>query len=206
MPSRLRRAAQPHGDVAVGTFLNHPQLQQFAIPLRQRREYATLRIRERPTVVDFVQSSIAGEQARHTEPTASGVLDPPLTQRLAQHVPRDPKQPRQRGLAALVSEAAFREPRPCEHLGCQIGGMLADPRPRPRENLSGVSVIDLLEPIGSTRLEEFRVRRSYQLASHNLYLTLQRKMCQASRSLREVQRLRWLEVPGKRGWRSLATA
>jgi hypothetical protein len=34
MPSRLWRAAQTHGDVAVGTFLDHPQLQQFAIPLR----------------------------------------------------------------------------------------------------------------------------------------------------------------------------
>jgi hypothetical protein len=34
MPSRLRRAPQAHGDVAVGTFLDHAQLQQFAIPLR----------------------------------------------------------------------------------------------------------------------------------------------------------------------------
>src|SRR5215471_16414555 len=66
--------------------------------------------------------------------------------------------------------------------------MLADPRSRPRENLSGVSVIDLLEPIGSARPQEFRVRRPSQLTSHNLYLTLPTKMCHASHSLREVQR------------------
>jgi hypothetical protein len=34
MPSRLGRTAQTHGYVAVGTFLDHPQLQQFAILLR----------------------------------------------------------------------------------------------------------------------------------------------------------------------------
>jgi hypothetical protein len=34
MPSRLRRTPQMRGNVAVGTFLDHPQLQQFAIPLR----------------------------------------------------------------------------------------------------------------------------------------------------------------------------
>jgi hypothetical protein len=34
MASRLRRTPQTHGDVAVGTFLDHTQLQQFAIPLR----------------------------------------------------------------------------------------------------------------------------------------------------------------------------
>jgi hypothetical protein len=78
MPSRLRRTPQTHGDVAVGTFLDHPQLQQFAIPLRQRRECSTLRLRERPTIVDSVKSSISSEQTGHTEPTTSSVLDPPL--------------------------------------------------------------------------------------------------------------------------------
>jgi hypothetical protein len=78
MPSRLRRTPQTHGDVAVGTFLDHPQLQQFAIPLRQRRKGSTLRLRERPTIVDSVKSSISGEQTGHTEPTTSSVLDPPL--------------------------------------------------------------------------------------------------------------------------------
>jgi hypothetical protein len=34
MASRLRRTPQPDGDVAVWTFLDHPQPQQFAIPLR----------------------------------------------------------------------------------------------------------------------------------------------------------------------------
>jgi hypothetical protein len=34
MASRLRRTAQTHGDVPVRTFLDHPQLQQFAILLR----------------------------------------------------------------------------------------------------------------------------------------------------------------------------
>jgi hypothetical protein len=42
MPRRLRRTPQTDGDVAVGTFLDHPQLQQFAIPLRKRRECSTL--------------------------------------------------------------------------------------------------------------------------------------------------------------------
>jgi hypothetical protein len=91
MPSRLRRTAQTPRDVAVGTFLDHPQLQQLTIPLRQRRECSTLRLRKRPTIVDSVKSGISGEQAGHTEPTTSSVLDPPLPQRLAQDVPRDPK-------------------------------------------------------------------------------------------------------------------
>jgi hypothetical protein len=83
MASGLRRTPQPRCDVAVGTFLDHPQPEQFAIPLRQRRKCSTLRLRERPTIVDRVKSSIASEQARHTEPTTSSVLDPPLSQRLA---------------------------------------------------------------------------------------------------------------------------
>jgi hypothetical protein len=33
MPSRLRRTPQLDGDVAVGTFLDHAQLQQLTIPL-----------------------------------------------------------------------------------------------------------------------------------------------------------------------------
>jgi hypothetical protein len=38
----------------------------------------TLRLRERPTVVDGIESGISGEQSRHPEPTTSSVLDPPL--------------------------------------------------------------------------------------------------------------------------------
>jgi hypothetical protein len=100
--------------------------------------------------VDCVQSGISGKQTGHTEPTTSSVLDPPLSQRLAQHVPRDPEQPRQRGPFALGSEPASRQPSPREDLGCQIGGMLANPHPRPGKHLSRVPVIDLLEPISST--------------------------------------------------------
>jgi hypothetical protein len=85
-----------------------------------------------------------------------------------------------------VSEPASRKPSPCEDFGCQIGGMLADPRPRPRKHLSSMSVIDLLEAIGSARPQEFRVRGPFELASHNLYLTLSQRMCHAHRSLREV--------------------
>jgi hypothetical protein len=151
MPSRLRRAAQTHGDVAVRTLLNHPQPQQLAIPIRQRRERLALRLRERPTVLDCVKGGVSGEQTRHTEPTTSSVLYPPLSQRLVQHIPRDPKQPRQRRSVALGSEAASRQPSPCKDLGCQIGGMLANPRPRPRKHLSSVPVVDLLELIGSAR-------------------------------------------------------
>jgi hypothetical protein len=80
MSSRLRRTPQTHGDVAVGTFLDHPQLQQFAIPLRQRLEGSTLRLRQRPTIVDRLESGISGEQTGHPEPTTSSVLDPPLSQ------------------------------------------------------------------------------------------------------------------------------
>jgi hypothetical protein len=80
MPSRLRRTAQTHGYVAVRTFLDDPQLQQFAIPLRKRLECSTLRFRERQTVVDCVKSPISGEQTGHPEPTTSSVLDPPLAQ------------------------------------------------------------------------------------------------------------------------------
>jgi hypothetical protein len=50
-----------------------------------------------------------------------------------------------------------------------------------------VPVIDLLEPIGSPCPQEFGVRRLSQLASHNLYLTPQLKMCHDSRSVRETR-------------------
>jgi hypothetical protein len=183
MPSRLRRTAQTQGDVAVGAFLNHPQLEEFAIPLRQRSEYLTLRLRKRATIVYSFKSGISGEQPRHTKPTTSSVLNPPLPQRLPQDVPRDPKQPRKRRHLAPRSEPTSRQPSPRKDLGCQIGGMLANPRPRPRKHLSGVPVIDLLEPLGSTRPQELRVRRPLALTSHNRYLTLPRKMCHASRSL-----------------------
>jgi hypothetical protein len=46
--------------------------------------------------------------------------------------------------------------------------MLANPRPRPGKHLSSVSVIDLLERIGSARVQEFRIRGPFELASHNL--------------------------------------
>jgi hypothetical protein len=118
--------------------------------------------------VDCVKSGISGEQTGHTKPTTGSVLYPPHSQRLAQDVPRDPKQPRQSGRPAVLSEPVSRKPSPCEDFGCQIGGMLTDPRPRPRKHLSSVSVIDLLEPIGRTRPKEFRIRRPFELASHNL--------------------------------------
>ena len=77
-PRGLRRTLQTDGDVAVGTFLDHPQPEQFAILLRERCECSTLRFRERPTVVDGVKSGISDEQTRYSEPTTRGVLDPPL--------------------------------------------------------------------------------------------------------------------------------
>jgi len=43
--------------------------------------------------------------------------------------------------------------------------------------VSSMSVIHLLEPIGSARTQEFRVRGPFELASHNLYLTLPQRMC-----------------------------
>ena len=186
MPRRLRRTPQTTGDFAVGTFLDHPQPEQFTVSLRQRRDSSTLRLRQRPTVADSVKRGVTGEQSRHTEPPTGSVLDPPLPKRLAQHVPRDPKQPRQRGHIALVTEPTSPQPRPREDLGRQIGGMLTNPRPRPRKHLSGVSVIDLLEPIGSASPKKLRVRRPSQVASHNLYLTVPEKMCHANRSMREA--------------------
>jgi hypothetical protein len=140
--------------------------------------------------VDCVKGGISSEQTGHSEPTTSGVLDPPPSQRLAQHVARDPKQPRQGGPVALGSEPASHKPSPRKDLGCQIGGMLANPGPRPRKHLSSVPVVDLLEPIGSPCPQEFRVRRPLTLASHTLYLTLPRKMCHASHSLRLTRRPR----------------
>jgi hypothetical protein len=80
MSGCLRRTPQAQGDVAIGTFLDYPQLQELAIPLRERRKCSTLRLRERPAVVDFIKSGISGEQTGHTEPTTSSVLDPPLSQ------------------------------------------------------------------------------------------------------------------------------
>ena len=185
MACRQRRTPQPHGDVAVRTFLNHPQLQQLAISLWQRLKCSTVRLRERPTVVECVKSGISGEQTRHTESTTSSVLDPPLPQRLPQDIPSDPKQPRERRHLVPGSEPTSRQPSPCKDLGCQIGGMLADPHPRPRKHLRRVPVIDLLEPLSSTHPQELRVRRPFALTSHNLYLTLPPKMCHASSSLRE---------------------
>jgi hypothetical protein len=135
--------------------------------------------------VDRVEGGISGEQTGHTEPTTSCVLHPPLPQRLAHDVPRDPKQPRERRRLVLLSEPASPQPSACEDFGCQVGGMLAHPRPRPRKHLSSVSVIDLLELIGSARPQEFRVRRLSEIASHNLYLTAPQKMCHACRGLQD---------------------
>jgi hypothetical protein len=78
MPSRLRGAPQTQSDVAVGTFLDHPELQQLAVPLRERRECSALRLRERPPVVDRVESGISGEQTGHAEPATGSVFDSPL--------------------------------------------------------------------------------------------------------------------------------
>jgi hypothetical protein len=80
MPGCLRRTPQTHGDVAVGAFLDHPQLQQLAIPLRERRECSPVRLRKRPAIVDRVERGISGEQAGHAEATTSRVLDAPLSQ------------------------------------------------------------------------------------------------------------------------------
>jgi hypothetical protein len=80
MPSRLRRTPQTHGDIAVRALLDHPQLQQLAIPLRERGDCPTLRLRERPMVVECLKSGISGEQTGHSEPTTRSVLDAPLPQ------------------------------------------------------------------------------------------------------------------------------
>ncbi len=184
MPRRLRRTTQTRSDVAVGAFLDHPQPEQFTIPLRQRCECSTVRLGERPTIVDSVESGISGERTGHPEPATSSVLDPPLPKRLPQDVLRDPEQPRQRGHVALVSKPASLQPSPCEDFGCQIGGMLADPHPRPRKHLRSVPVIDLLEPVGSARLQKLRVGRPSEIASHDLYLAAAPEMCHACRSLR----------------------
>jgi len=106
-------------------------------------------------VDDGVELGISCEQTGHTEPTTSSILEP-----------------------------ASPQPGACEDFGCQIGGMLADPRPRPRKHLSSVPVIDLLEPIGSSGPQELRVRHLSEIASHTLYLTPPRKMFHACRSLR----------------------
>jgi hypothetical protein len=42
----LRRALQVSRDFPVGTFLDHPQPEEFAILLRQRRKRSTLNFRE----------------------------------------------------------------------------------------------------------------------------------------------------------------
>jgi hypothetical protein len=118
--------------------------------------------------VNRVKSGISGEQTGHTEPTTSSVLDSPLSQRLAQDVARDPKQPWQRRHLAPGTEPASRQPSPRKDLGSQIGGMLANPHTRPRKHLSSVPVIDLLERISSTCPQELRVRRPLTLASHTL--------------------------------------
>jgi hypothetical protein len=167
MPRRLRRTAQTPSDVAVGTFLDHPQLQQFTIPLRQQRECSTLRLRERAPVVDSLESGVSGKQTGHPEPATSSILDAALPQRLAQHVARNPKQPRQRGRLVTLPKPTSAQPSPCEDLGRKVGCMLADPRPRPRKHLSSVPVIDLLKGISSPRPQELRVRRPSELAPHN---------------------------------------
>jgi len=168
MAGGLRRAPQTRGDVAVRAFLDHAELQQLAIPLRERRERSTVGLRERPTVVDRFESGVLGKQTRHAEPAAGGVFDPPLPQGLAQDVPRDPEQPRQRRRVALVPEPLSRQPGSREDLGRQVGRMLADPRPRPCEHLGGVPVVDLLERIGSPCPQEFSIRCPSEFDAHNL--------------------------------------
>jgi hypothetical protein len=88
-----------------------------------------------------------------------------------------------------VSEPASIQPSACEDFGGQVGGMLADPRPRPRKHLSSVAVINLLERIGAARPQQFCVRDPSEIASHNLYLTAPQKMCHTRHTLRSYRGL-----------------
>src|SRR5262249_60926048 len=101
-------------------------------------------------------------------------------------VPSDPKEPRKRGPLALVLEPASPQPSAREDFGCQVDSMFTDPRPRPRQHLGSVSVVDLLKRISGARAQKLRVRRRSEITSHNLYLSVQRKMCHACRCLRPV--------------------
>ena len=142
-------------------------------------------------VLDRVEIGILHEQTWHTETTTSSVLDPPLPKRLAQDVPRDPKQPRQCKRLRLMPGPASPQPSACEDFGGQIGRMVTNPRPRPGKHPRSVSVIDHLERIGRDRPEEFRVRRPYEITSHNQYLTFSAENCvtKTCRSLRKCDSL-----------------
>ena len=48
--------------------------------------------------------------------------------------------------------------------------MLTDPRPRPREHLSDVTVVDHRERRARTEPKELGIARIAQLTSHNLYI------------------------------------
>jgi len=90
--------------------------------------------------------------------------------------------PRSQGSAdasSLIAEPTSAEPGPCEDFGGQIGGMLANPCPRPRKHLTDVPVVNLRKRVGITRTEEFRARRPGEVASHNLYFAAPQKVCHA---------------------------
>src|SRR5262249_10264379 len=126
----------------------------------------------------------------------------PLPQRVAENILCNTEQPGKRRRSVPVAEPTSAQPGPCEDFGRQIGGMLANPHPRPPKHLTDVPVIHLRERIGITRSQEFRVRRPSEVASHNLYFAAPRKVCQpkcvsldeasfVSPLHAEVERKRW---------------
>src|SRR5262249_12010658 len=136
------------------------------------------RLRQRQALVNGFDVAIKRDHARQTEPTTSRILDPPLPQRVAEDVLCNAEEPGKRGRSILIAEPTSAEPGPCEDLGGQIGGMLANPFPRPGKHLTDVPLIYLRERIGITRSQEFRVRRFGKVASHNLYFAARQKVCQ----------------------------
>src|SRR5262249_35915231 len=104
-------------------------------------------------------------------------------QRVAEYVLGNTKKPGKRRRSVPIVEPASAKPGPCEDFGCQVGGMLANPWPRPGKHLTDVPVIHLRECIGITRSQEFRVRRPSEVASHNLYFAAPQKSVSASTSL-----------------------
>src|SRR5262249_54877813 len=111
-------------------------------------------------------------------------LDPPLPQRVAEHVLCNTKEPGKRRRSVLIAEPTSAEPGPREDFGCQIGGMLANPCPRPGKHLTDVPVIHLGERLGITRSEGASVRRLREVGSHNLYSAAPRTVCQCRQGSR----------------------
>src|SRR5262249_29161349 len=129
-------------------------------------------------LVNGVDVAVKPDHARQTQPTTSRILYPPLPQRVAEYVLCNTKKPGKRRPSVLSAEPTSAEPGSSEDFGCQIGGIAADQGPRPRKHLTDVPVIHLRERIGITRSQEFRVRRSSEVASHNLYFAAPQKVCQ----------------------------